>query len=66
MEIVRRHPFVDGNKRTAFNSMMTFLEVNNKKLDVGDTSKLNVTFWSVRPKTTVEDIAMWIANHTRD
>lgn len=65
LEIVRRHPFVDGNKRTAFDAMMTFLELNGKKLEVGDTSKINVTFWSVKPKTTMEEIAAWIANHTR-
>ncbi|MBU3904688.1 MAG: type II toxin-antitoxin system death-on-curing family toxin [Nanoarchaeota archaeon] len=65
LETVRRHPFVDGNKRTAFDAMMTFLELNGKKLDVGDTSKINVTFWSVKPKTNVKDIALWIANHTR-
>jgi death-on-curing protein len=65
LEIARRHPFVDGNKRTAFDAMMTFLELNGKRLEVGDTSKVNVTFWSVKPKTTVEEIAVWIANHTR-
>ncbi len=65
MEIVRRHPFVDGNKRTAFNAMIMLLEANGKKLDVGDTSKMNVTFWVVRPKTTVEEVATWVANHTR-
>jgi len=65
MEIVRRHPFVDGNKRTAFDAMITFLEANGKKLDVGDTSKINVTFWAVRPKTGIDKIAIWIANHTR-
>lgn len=65
MEIIRRHPFVDGNKRTAFDAMMAFLELNGKDLEVGDTSKINIVFWVVRPKTTVDEIAMWIANHTR-
>ena len=65
MEIVRRHPFVDGNKRTAFDAMLTFLELNSKKLEVGDTSKMNVTFWAVRPRTNADEIATWIANHTR-
>lgn len=65
MEIVRRHPFVDGNKRTAFEVMMTFLEANGKKMDVEDRSKMNATFWVVRPKTTINEVAIWIANHTR-
>jgi len=65
MEIIRRHPFVDGNKRTAFDSMMIFLESNGKKLDVGDRSKVNIAFWIVKPKTNVKEIVGWIANHTR-
>ncbi|MDO8537940.1 MAG: type II toxin-antitoxin system death-on-curing family toxin [archaeon] len=65
MEIARRHPFADGNKRTAFESMITFLELNGKKLNVGETSRFNVVVWSVKPKTSIEEIITWIANHTR-
>jgi len=65
MEIARRHPFVDGNKRTAFESMLAFLELNGKKLEVGETSRFNVVVWSVKPKTSIEEIVTWIANHTR-
>ena len=65
VEIIRRHPFVDGNKRTGFESTLALLEANGKHLEVGDTSKMNVVFWITRPKTKIEDIAMWIANHTR-
>ena len=65
MEIARRHPFVDGNKRTAFESMLAFLEINGKKLEVGETSRFNVVVWSVKPHTSIEEIVTWIANHTR-
>lgn len=65
VEIARRHPFVDGNKRTAFESMLAFLELNGKKLEVGETSRFNVVIWSVKPKTSIEEIVNWIANHTR-
>lgn len=65
MEIARRHPFADGNKRTAFESMLAFLETNGKKLEVGETSRFNVVVWSVKPKTNIEEIVTWIANHTR-
>lgn len=33
--IVTGHPFVDGNKRTAFVTMDLFLKINNKKLEHG-------------------------------
>ncbi len=65
MEIARRHPFVDGNKRTAFESMLTFLELNKKKFGVGEASRFNVVVWSIKPKTQLEEIVTWIANHTR-
>ncbi|MBI4043313.1 MAG: type II toxin-antitoxin system death-on-curing family toxin [Candidatus Diapherotrites archaeon] len=65
MEIARRHPFMDGNKRTAFECMLTFLELNGKKLEIGPTSRFNVVVWSVKPKTSMDEIVTWIANHTR-
>ena len=65
IEIARRHAFVDGNKRTAFESMLTFLEINGKKLEVGPTSRFNVVVWAVKPQTNIEEIVTWIANHTR-
>ncbi|MDP2974172.1 MAG: type II toxin-antitoxin system death-on-curing family toxin [Candidatus Diapherotrites archaeon] len=65
LEIARRHPFVDGNKRTAFESMLSLLELNGKKLEVGPTSRFNVVVWAVKPRTNIEEIVVWIANHTR-
>ncbi len=65
IEIARRHPFVDGNKRTAFESMLSFLELNGKKLEVGPASRFNVVVWSIKPRTNIDEIVTWIANHTR-
>ncbi|HZX20361.1 MAG TPA: type II toxin-antitoxin system death-on-curing family toxin [archaeon] len=65
MDIARRHVFADGNKRTAFEAMVAFLRINGKELEVGETSRFNVVVWTVKPKTTIEEISTWIANHTR-
>ncbi len=65
MEISRRHPFADGNKRTAHESMLAFLELNGKKMEAGQNSRFNVVVWSVKPKTDLNEIVTWIANHTR-
>ena len=65
MDIARRHVFMDGNKRTAFETMSAFLRINGKELEVGETSRFNVVVWSVKPKTSIEEIVTWIANHTR-
>jgi death-on-curing protein len=65
LEIARRHAFADGNKRTAFESMLAFLKLNGKELEVGETSRFNVVVWSVKPRTKLDEIVTWIANHTR-
>ena len=65
IEIARRHAFTDGNKRTAFESMSAFLQLNGKELKVGETSRFNVVVWVVKPRTQLEEIVTWIANHTR-
>ncbi len=36
LAIARNHPFVDGNKRTAFVALETFLMLNGLELTVGD------------------------------
>ena len=66
MDIARRHPFVDGNKRTAYEAALTLLELNGKKLEVGESSRFNVVVWAVKPKTSVDEIVEWMANHTRE
>ncbi len=45
--------------------MLTFLELNGKKLGVGETSRFSVVVWVVKSKTNLEEIVTWIANHTR-
>ena len=65
IEAARRHPFADGNKRTAFEAMITLLELNGKKLEVGPSSRFNVVVWSIKPRTKLDEIVTWIANHTR-
>ena len=65
IEIARKHVFTDGNKRTAFESMLAFLKINGKELEVGETSRFNVVVWVVKPKTQLTEIVTWIANHTR-
>jgi death-on-curing family protein len=65
IELARKHAFTDGNKRTAFESMLAFLKINGKELEVGETSRFNVVVWAVKPKTQLDEIVTWIANHTR-
>lgn len=65
IEIIQKHPFFDGNKRTAFESAVAFLNLHNKRLDVGDRAKIDLVFRVANRTAVLKDVAMWIANHTR-
>jgi death on curing protein len=44
--IVQNHPFVDGNKRTAFAAALTFLELNGYAV-LGGEAELEAATWQV-------------------
>jgi len=62
--IVANHPFVDGNKRTAFTVSLTFLRLNG--LDVTASKEDRVlTFWSLAEGSLSEDqLALWFERNT--
>lgn len=56
----RNHPFVDGNKRTAFVSIELFLRLNGKEL-VADDADCVLTMLAVAAGDLSEgDLAQWI------
>jgi death on curing protein len=58
--LARNHPFVDGNKRAAFVTMMVFLRKNGVVFvpDQGDATR--VIFELAAGALTEEDLAAWI------
>lgn len=62
--IVANHPFVDGNKRTAYIVALTFLRLNG--LEVTATKEDRVlTFWTVAASEISEDqLAFWFERNT--
>lgn len=62
--IVANHPFVDGNKRTAFTVSLTFLRLNG--LDVTASKEDRVlTFWNLAGGSLSEDqLAQWSERNT--
>jgi death-on-curing protein len=58
--IVKNHPFVDGNKRTAYVLCRTFLKLNGKDVHATDVDKYK-TFLGVADGTIAESqLADWI------
>jgi len=61
--ICRNHPFVDGNKRTAFLSAAVFLVVNGLQ-DHADDIEVVVMMNAVAASTLAEkEFATWLANN---
>jgi death-on-curing protein len=57
--IVRNHPFVDGNKRTAFTVSVTFCAINGRWLTASDADAI-ATFLLLAEGTLGEaDLAAW-------
>jgi death-on-curing protein len=62
--IVANHPFVDGNKRTAFTVSVTFLKLNGLKLTASKEDRV-LTFWKLAAGEISEaELAVWFAEHT--
>jgi death-on-curing protein len=62
--IVGNHPFVDGNKRTAFIVSITFLRLNGHQLTASKEDRV-LTFWKLAAgEITEHQLAVWFAENT--
>lgn len=62
--IVANHPFVDGNKRTAFTVSLTFLRLNGLAVTASKEDRV-ITFWSLAGGSLSEDqLATWFEHNT--
>ena len=61
--IARNHPFLDGNKRTAYVVCRTFLKLNDVDIDASQEEKY-LTFLQLAEGTlSEEELAEWIRSH---
>ena len=62
--IVANHPFVDGNKRTAFTVSVTFLKLNGLELTATKEDRV-LTFWGLAAgEISEEQLALWFERNT--
>ena len=61
--IARNHPFVDGNKRTAFVAMVLFLALNKKSLTAQHADCVLTMLKLAAGEITEADFATWIRGH---
>ena len=64
--IAKNHPFIDGNKRTAFQTLLLFLNLNDKDLDVTEPDVV-VTMQDLANSTIDQSqFTEWIEAHLID
>ena len=64
--IARNHPFVDGNKRTAFVVCETFLALNGVELTASDVDCVLIMQDLAAGEITEVEFAAWVRGNTKD
>lgn len=62
--IARNHPFVDGNKRVAFQAMYVFLGLNGLRVDADEEEVVGLMVAVAAGKLDEEGVAAWLGEHT--
>ena len=62
--IITNHPFIDGNKRTGFLSMLLILELENFKITASNDDTYNFTIEISTGEIKFEEIVLWLKNNT--
>lgn len=62
--IAINHPFVDGNKRTAFIVMAVFLEINQVQLIASELDVVEIMLGIASGTTTEEILSSWLKQNT--
>lgn len=58
--LARNHPFIDGNKRTAYTAMALFLRLNAIRLQANEDELFDLTLAVANGQMSKAEIAMWI------
>ena len=63
--IAKNHPFVDGNKRAAFQSVGLFLSLNGYELIADQLDAIQIMLSLAAGELSEADFAVWIRNHSK-
>ncbi|MDZ4258649.1 MAG: type II toxin-antitoxin system death-on-curing family toxin [Gemmatimonadales bacterium] len=62
--LARNHPFVDGNKRIAFQAMYLFLGLNGLRIDAGEPEVVRLVLALAAGDLPEPKLAAWLKQHT--
>ena len=63
--LAQNHPFVDGNKRTALASALTFLWMNDVELDADEDALTDLVLGVAAGRTTKAEIAVFLQSQAQ-
>lgn len=63
--IISNHPFVDGNKRTAYVLMRLMLKSSNVDIQLGQNDKYDFVIKAASGNVTFEQIKTWIKDNLK-
>lgn len=63
--LVRNHPFVDGNKRTAIAATALFLRINGFQLVVENSEMVRFTLACAQSHISLDEISDWFKRYCR-
>ena len=63
--IARNHPFIDGNKRTAFVAALLFLAFNSYSLQASDSNKVIIMLKMAAGEIAESEFAIWIRSNSK-
>jgi len=63
--IVKNHPFLDGNKRTAFSASFIFLKNNGILITASQNKVVSLMVDVANKNLSVDEISSWLKKHTR-
>ncbi len=64
LAIGRNHPFIDGNKRTAYLALEVFLALNGLRLTATDAEAVVGILAMASGELTDEEFILWVRGHT--
>ncbi len=62
--LVRNHPFVDGNKRTAITSAGMFLQINGYRLVVENAEMVRFALACAQSELSFDEIVNWFRRYS--
>lgn len=62
--LIRNHPFVDGNKRTAITAAALFLRMNGYRLTVENKEMVRFALACAQSQRSLEEIADWFRRYS--